>query len=188
MPEICPPDINQVRKAVTKLSGHMSNQRVKSFNLMEKAKPALVEWWSKWYNAALFQTMMRASVPSSLPGPTTTAWDWKYRWHPNSTVSPPAQRVEGNRDGQKTKTDVRMLTIDSTATEDADHYMLRSLTPLSRPSSPYQPILTDNGAPFWLLLVHPQVMKCLKRDSTILQYVRNSAFMESLPSTLQSRT
>jgi len=173
--------INQVRKAVTKLSGHMSNQRVKSFNLMEKAKPALVEWWSKWYNAALFQTIYEGVSPQLSAGTNDDGLGLKYRWHPNQygfTTSTNVLKEIGT--AKKTKTDDEMLTIDSTATEDADHYMLEELNALIKTELLIEPILTDNGAPFWLLLVHPQVMKCLKRDSTILQYVRNSAFMGEL--------
>jgi len=174
--------VNQVRKAVTKLSGNMSNQRLKIFNLMEQAQPALVDWWSKWLNAAMFYTLYCGVSPQLAAGSDDDGINLKVRWHPNQYVHNHSYAgtlsLVGTEKYLKTGENYygafNGVTVDKISAA-----FLSEMLVVLRTVLLIEPIVYDDGE-FYLFLVHPDVLKQAKADSTILQYVNHSAYMGAL--------
>lgn len=171
--------INQVRKAVTKLAGHMSNQRLKSFKLMEKAMPSLVEYWSKWQNAALFETMYLGLSPQLTAGKSYDGVGMKARLHPNQYIYNASSVFAPIGSEFHTKTAAEMSAGIKLAAKPVDADFLYQLNILVKTNLLIEPIVTEDGTPFWFLLVHPQSMRNFKKDNTIMS-VQNSAFAQQL--------
>lgn len=173
--------INQKRKAVTKLSGKMSNQRVKIYNLMERAKPALVKWWSKNLNQDCFQTIYEGASPHLTAGTNDDGIGLSVRFNPNwyyhSTTDGTITTV-GTEKYTKTQTN---LTSDLTSAKigAASAKMFNALNELITSVLLIEPLVTKGGDPFWIMLVHPRTFKKLKQDSTI-RTDQNAAFTSEL--------
>ena len=75
--------VNQWRKAADKLTGAMANQRLSTYQLTEKAKPALVKWWSKALNQACWQTLYEGASPNVTAGTNDDGLGLSVRFHPN---------------------------------------------------------------------------------------------------------
>jgi len=175
--------INQVRKAVTKSSGNMSNQRLKHMNLMKEATPALIEYWSKWFNAALFMTMYEGISPEISNGKNDQGVGMKVRYHPNMYYAGTASGSKVTMDtvGTEfyTKTDAQWASADSKVLGALDSYFITLMNMKIKSDLLIEPILTDLGDPFWLWLVHPQQFRGLKTESNIVS-MQNSAFTGEL--------
>jgi len=174
--------INQVRKAVTKLSGNMSNQRVKSFNLMEKAKPALVDWWSKWYNAAMFQTIYEGVSPQLSAGTNDDGLGLQMRYHPNQYYSSSATEASNvltaigtNTTEKYLKTEANYQTSDAAILGYMDANLINQMNSKMKTTLLIEPILSEEGVPFWLWLVHPEQFRRMKQNANIYR-TQDAAF------------
>jgi hypothetical protein len=148
--------------------------------MVEKAQPALIEWWAKWLNAAMFQTLYEGSSPQLTAGTNDEGLGLKVRWHPNmyyhtaadGTISPVGT-------AKSFKTIAQISTAMQIAMKSASYKMINEINALIKTELLIEPIVYDDGE-FWLLLVHPTVMKQLKVDDVILKYVQHSAYMGSM--------
>ena len=162
--------INQWRKAVNSKPGAMANQRVKIYNLMEKAKPALVQWWAKAENQAVFEAMYTGISPNLAAGTNDEGLGLKGRLHPNwyyqdHTTDGKIVTV-GTEKYSKTQS---QITSDLTSAKlgGISAKALLGLVELITSELLIEPIVYDNSDPFWFMLVHPAQFKKLKMDSTI---------------------
>lgn len=168
--------VNQRRKAVDKLSGAMSDQRVKIYNLMERAKPALVKWWSKTENQNIFQSIYEGVDPALSAGTNDDGLGLSVRFHPNWYYHDGDGLITKVGTEKYTKTQTN-LTADLTTVkvEAASAKMFNGLNELITSVLLIEPIVTESGIPFWLMLVHPRTFKKLKQDTTV-KSDQNAAF------------
>lgn len=175
--------INQVRKAVTKLSGKMSNQRLKRFNLMEKAKPSLVEYWGKWFNAAMFMTLYEGISPQISIGTDDDGVGMKVRYHPNmyygATGTGDSSTLASFGTEFKTKTQTEWAANDGNIAGDMCSKLIMLMGQKIKTDLLIEPVLTDAGDPFWLWLVHPAQFRNLKTDTRVIS-MQNSAWTAEL--------
>ena len=173
--------INQWRKAVTKLSGKMSDQRLKSYHLMERAMPALIRWWSHNENQAIFQTIYEGISPNLSTGTNDEGLGLKARFHPNwyyqSTTDGTLTTV-GTANKTKTQAEITSaLTSAKLAAMTAK--TLNGLAELIMSDLLIEPLVHDGSDPFWFLLVNPKTFTKLVQDSTI-KTDQNSAYNAKL--------
>lgn len=177
--------INQVRKAVTSLSGRMSNQRVKVFKVMEQAKPALVEYWSKWFNAELFEVLYNGVSEQISRGTNDQGIGLKMRYHPHqfiadnasdASVTLPAIGTEGHL---KTESDYQAADGLILGKMGANLISTMRMKLLSDPKLLLRRIVTEDGNEFWLWLVSPKQFKDMKYDSNIVR-TQDAAFNATL--------
>ena len=172
--------INQWRKAVDKLSGRMSDQRVKIYNLMERAKPALVKWWSKTENQGIFQTIYEGGSPNLTAGTNDDGMGLSVRFHPNWYYHDGDGLITKVGTEKYTKTQTQ-LTADLTSAkvEAASAKMFNGLNEMITGNLLIEPLITNGGDPFWLFLAHPRTFKKIKQDTTI-KSDQNAAFNAEL--------
>lgn len=170
--------INQHRKAVNKLSGKMANQRLKIYNMMERAKPALVRWWAKTINQAIAQTIYEGVSPNLSAGTNDEGLGLVYRLHPNWYYAHATTGTTPTTVGvaKKTKT-VAEITEDLTSllVGGMTGKNLMALNELITGDLLIPQILTESGDPFWLMLVTPEAFTALKKDAEVYR-TQDSAF------------
>lgn len=175
--------INQVRKAVTKSSGNMSNQRLKHMNLMKEATPALIEYWSKWMNASLFMAMYEGISPEISNGKNDQGVGMKVRYHPNMYYNGHGTDASSTCTAIGTEfhttTQAQWDAIDNLVVGDMNSYFITLMNMKIKSDLLIEPILTDLGDPFWLWLVHPKQFRNLKTEANIVS-MQNSAFTGEL--------
>ena len=170
--------INQVRKAVMKKTGRMSAQRLKGFQIMEQAMPELIKYWSKWYNAAMFQTLYEGLSPQLTAGTLDEGNGIKARFHPNTYIWDGDVITPVGTTG-KTKTQTEWNTADGNCDSDSNAELLSQLNMLVKTDLLIEPAVTKGGMEFWFYMVHPRSMKKFKQDDDI-QAANNSAYMHEL--------
>ena len=171
--------INQVRKAVMKKTGRMSAQRLKGFQIMEQAMPELIKYWSKWYNAAMFQTLYEGLSPQLTAGTLDEGNGIKARFHPNMYYYANSDVLTPVGTAGKTKTQAEWETADALITNDSNAELLSQLNMLVKTDLLIDPAVTKGGMEFWFYMVHPRSMKKFKQDDDI-QAANNSAYMHEL--------
>lgn len=172
--------INQWRKAVIKNPGAMSNQRVKLYSLMERAKPALIRWWAHAENQAIFEAMYLGVSPNLSAGTNDDGLGLKCRLHPN-------WYYQGTSDGtlvtlgteKYNKTASNMTALSSANVAPMTSNTLLGLVELLTGNLLIKPIVSESVDPFWIMLVHPRTFKRLKKDSTI-KSDQNAAYNKEL--------
>lgn len=167
--------INQWRKAATKLTGKMANQRLSTLQLTEKAKPELIKWWAKNYNQACFQALYEGASNNLTIGTNDEGLGLSVRYHPNwyYAANSGALTTLGTAKYTKKASDITSLT--TSAVYAMNYKTLLTLVELLTTELLIEPIITEDGNPFWLLLVHPRTWRLLKQDS-VIQAAQNSAF------------
>lgn len=170
--------INQVRKAVTKLTGRAANQRLKAFKLMEKAQPELVKYWSKWYNSAMFRTIIEGASPQLTAGTANEGLGLKVRWHPNMYYHSAAGTLTSVGTAQALKTAADLSKMANTSLYKISAAFLAELNILLKTVLLIEPIIYEDTE-MYLMLVTPDGMKQAKTDATIVA-AQNSAFSREL--------
>ncbi len=170
--------INQVRKAVTKLTGRAANQRLKSFKLMEKAQPELVKYWSKWYNSALFRTIVEGASPQLTAGTVNEGLGLKVRWHPNMYYHSAAGTLTSVGAEHAFKTAADLSTMANASLYRITANFLAELNIYLKTVLRIEPILYEDTE-MYLMLVTPDGMKQAKADTTIAA-AKNAAFTSVL--------
>lgn len=172
--------INQHRKAVNKLSGKMANQRLKIYNMMERAKPALVRWWAKTINQAIAQTIYEGVSPNLSAGTNDEGLGLVYRMHPNwycantSTTDKTPLKIGATAKKTKVASDFTNY-LTSALVGGMSGKTLMGLNELITSELLIDKILTESGDPFWLMLVTPEAFTALKRDAEVYR-TQDAAF------------
>jgi hypothetical protein len=172
--------INQWRKAAMQMSGRMSNQRVKMYNLPEKVKKQLMMWVAEYINSLITQAFYKGASENLYAGTTEDGLGLDVRYHPNTYI-------HVTSDGTITAAGTEFYT--KTAAEYyAQAYTATSLVATAKMMDEFAVICQLNrfnqvtnkdGEDFWLMKVHPRVMKALRADTTILS-AQNAAFNGAL--------
>ena len=174
--------INQVRKAVTKLSGRMSNQRLKAFQMMTKAQPELIKYWSAWMNAEMFRAVWDGSSPQLTAGTNDEGLGLLVRYHPNMYSAITDATGELSAIG----TEHALKTAAQIGTDlNKDHYVIsarlfQELNILLKTKIKMRPII-HNDIEMYLMLVTPDGLNQAKNDPDI-RGVQNSAYARELGS------
>jgi len=173
--------VNQVRKAVAKLTGRMSNQRLKSFKLMEKAQPELVKYWSKWYNTAMFRTLMEGASPQLTAGTNDEGLGLKGRWHPNIYVQKAAGTLSEVGTAKALKTAAQLDNAFGSGTfHKITANSIAELNILLKTELLIEPVLYKDTE-MYLMLTTPDGLKQAKSD-TAISSAQNSAYSRELGS------
>lgn len=176
--------INQHRKAVNKLSGKMSDQRLASYNLMKQAMPGLIDWWAKTENQAIAQAIYEGMSPNLTNGTNVDGLGVSKRFHPNMYIHGSASPADGQITAvgteyyTKTAAEIKTMITNARCVK-ASANMLEELRILCSSNLLIEPIVTAGGAPFWIMLVHPRTFKALRADSTI-RSDNNAAYTSEL--------
>jgi hypothetical protein len=162
----------------------MSDQRLKSYHLMERAMPALIRWWSHNENQAIFQTIYEGVSPNLSAGTNDDGLGLKARYHPNwyfqAAATDGLLTTVGTAKNIKTQSN---LTTDLTSAKIGamTAKTLNGLAELIMSELLIEPLVHDGCDPFWFLLVHPKTFTKLIQDSTI-KGDQNSAYNAKLMS------
>jgi len=168
--------INAQRKAVVEQTGFMSNQRLKLYDIAQKAMPELVAWWSKVENQAVAESFYMGASPNLTAGTNDQGIGLKKRFHPNTYYYAGSSVITAVGTEYKTKILTDITTgITSQNVHKADAGFLEELRVLCKSRLLIEPIMDVNGAPFWVYLAHPRTFKALRQDTTV-RAVMNSAF------------
>lgn len=155
--------VNQWRKAVEAKSGAMSDQRLKIYKLYEKAKPQLTQWFSKWENQMVFQTLYEGASGNLTTGTNDDGLGLYKRYHPNWYINDGGVLTTvGSASTTKT-----VANID-TSRGNCDTGMTTGLLEQLRIKAMELKIpqmATKNGNPYWVMIVHPTQAKALRADS-----------------------
>ncbi len=173
--------INQWRKAATKLTGKMANQRLSTLQLTERAKPELVKWWIKQYNQACFQALYEGASGNLTAGTNDEGLGLNVRFHPNwyyvSATGGGTLTTLGT--AKYTKTASNLTTMTTSSVYKLSYKSLLALVELLVTELLIEPIIFEDSEPFWLMLVHPTTFRSLKMDTTI-QSSQNAAYNAKL--------
>lgn len=173
--------VNQWRKAVTKLPGVMSNQRIKIYHMMERAMPALIRWWSHTENQAIFQSFYEGLSPNLTAGTNDDGLGLKARFHPNwyyVAAAPETITTVGTEKFTKTQAE---LTEDLTQANAGPqtYKTLHALAELITGNLLIDPVVHDGSDPFWFYLVSNRTFTKFMQDTTI-KADQNSAYNAKL--------
>jgi len=164
--------INQWRKAVMKLSGRMSNQRVKSFQFDAKAEQQLMQWYSEWYNAMIIQAIYNGSSKNLYAGTNDDGLGLKYRFHPNmytvaGTTGDTLTKIAGTEGQSPTAADI--TTAVHTGYASVDKMTGKTLRAIALWAIQHriEQMTTEDGYKFWPLIVAPEVFYNLRADSDV---------------------
>ena len=171
--------VNQYRKAVMKKSGSMSEQRQKIYKLYEAAKPQLARWFAKWENQSIFQTFYEGVSPNLSTGTNSDGLGLVRRYHPNWWVNDGAVLTSIGTSGT-TKTNAQLdaavgNTADGVGTCDTGmtaailHDLRVKCMELRIPQ-----MSTNQGHPFWCIVMHPASASALMQDSTYKSAVQSA--------------
>ena len=165
--------INQTRKPVVSQSGKMSDWRARKLKLIERAKPKLVKWWSKFFNQEIYRAVYEA-LSSNLSGSTSNdALGIYKRYHPNFYVNDGAVLTAVGTEKQFT-TAAQLDTAAGNADTAMTIAILRKLRVKCLQLKIPQ-INTTKGYKFWVMVMHPDQVADLRNDSDF-KSATNSAF------------
>lgn len=172
--------INQWRKAALQMSGRMSNQRVKMYNLPEKVKRQLMTWVAEYINSLITQSFYKGVSENLYSGTVEDGLGLDVRYHPNTYVHKTSDgTITAAGTEFYTKTAAEYLAEAYTATSlVASAKMLAEFSTICRLNR-FNQVTNEGGQDFWLLKVHPRVMKALMADSTI-NTTANAAYAQTL--------
>jgi len=164
--------INQMRKAVEAESGKMSTQRIKLLNMVERAKPGLVKWWSKMENACVVQALYEGASGHLTAGTNDEGIGLKVRFHPNMYIHGDSSATEGVMTAvgtefyTKTAAEIKTM-VTSARCKPASAKMLEEMRVQCSSNLLIEPLVTADGEPFWIYVVHPRTMKALRADASV---------------------
>lgn len=171
--------INQYSKAAIKKSGNMANQRLKAYNMMNEAMPALQKYFTKWHSQNFFAAIYEgASIPLTT-GTNDGGYGLKARWHPNQYgYTADATLTTGGTEFY-TKTAAELGTLADAVDTAANYKMFLTLRELIDTKLLIEPLLTEGGDPFWVFITNPLVYNQLLQDS-VIQAGQNAVFNQKL--------
>ena len=165
--------VNQWRKAVEAKSGSMSDQRLKIYKLYEKAKPQLIQWFSKWENQMVFQTFYEGASGNVTAGTDYDGIGLVKRYHPNWYMNDGGTLTAV---GGTEKTNKTTDNLDD-ATGDCDTGITTGLLEQLRIKAMELKIpqmMTKNGNPYWVMIIHPKQAKALRADEEYKDALREA--------------
>jgi hypothetical protein len=161
--------LNQTRKAVMAKEGNMMKLRVKIYKLMEQAKPLLVDYFSKWENAAVMQTFYEGVSPNLSLGTTDEGLGLARRYHPNWYMNDGDLLLPvGTAKQLKTNAELdSAIGSGGACDQDMTAAFMRKLR-VKAMELRIPAIQTKDGKKFWVMLVHGNTMDKLMSDSAYI--------------------
>ena len=156
--------LNQERKAVTEKEGEMSEQRQKIYNMMEKAKPQLSEWWSQWINQNVFRAFYEGISYNLSQTNTDEGLGIYKRYHPNWYVNAGGVLTAVGTDKQTKTADQLDTAVTACDTDMGTAILAQFRIQLMKLRIPK--LVTEGGMKFWMLIVHPDTGRSLLDDSS----------------------
>ena len=174
--------LNQYSKAVIKKSGNMANQRLKMYNMMEKAMPSLTKYFAKWNSQNVFATFYEGANLPLTAGTNDSGYGLKPRWHPNQYgyTAAGVLTTVGTEYYTKTSTEMGDSTSGIDGVDTAiDYKLFLTLRALIDTKLFIAPLLTEGGDPFWLFITNPDTYNLILQDS-VIQPAQNAVFTSKL--------
>lgn len=166
--------VNQWRHAVEAKSGAQAEQRLEIYKLREKAKPQLQQWFSKWENQMVFQTLYEGASGNITAAKTADGIGLKKRYHPNWYVNSGGNLTAVGTE-KYSKTNDNLDDADTAADTNMTSAILEDLRVKCMELKIPQ-MVTENGDKYWVMLVHPQQANNLRQDSEF-RHAQRYAFM-----------
>jgi len=162
--------INQVRKAVEALSGNMSNQRIKLYNMIEKAMPQLKELLSQAENIHAWQAIYEGASANITGAQTAECPGLQKRYHPNFYYVSAAKTITAVGTEKYTKTAANLDTAEDAVDAGATFIISSDIVDkaiIKARNLRIPQIVTASGYKYYLCVVSPEQMYQLKNDSKI---------------------
>jgi len=172
--------VNQYRKAAVPQKGRMSRQRIKFLQRYRNTLPALKKWVSKWENQSVMQAFYEGISPNLSAGTDDDGLGLAKRYHPNWYINDGGTLTTiGSENTLKTNAQLDAALIDAGTCDDCiDMAILRDLRVKCMELMIPQ-METKEGHKFWVLILHPDQVNNLKKDSTF-QSAINSAYQKKI--------
>jgi len=167
--------INQVRKAVWKREGKMSEQRQASLRLFEQAMPLLARWYSKLWNQEIARTFYEGVSKNLSASNAEDGLGLYKRYHPNfyyQSAAGTVTKVAGT-EGQTPTAAELDTAVGNVAGLTMQAKLLQAfrikLLELKIPQ-----IVTAEGYKFYPIIMHPSSVKKLFQDSVFLTAIQSA--------------
>jgi len=171
--------VNQYSKAVIKKTGNMAEQRLKMYDFMQRAKPALVKHFAKWFNQEIFQSFYEG-VSSHISAPLADGGLGMYcRWHPNQYGLTAAGTLTTAGTAGYIKTAAEVGTLADGCDTVVEYKTFHALRALNDTTLLIEPLMIEGGDPFWLFIVDPFTYNLILQDTNIAS-AQNAVFTSKM--------